>query len=186
MLVLAATSLCALVSSGCYGVTIAPGHRGLFFDPDNGGLQREVLASGYHRVGWRGHIEDFKVTYSTHAEAVRARSQDDVLVDVRVAVRYRPIVAELYELDTEVGSTYYDAVVAPELRSTVRGVFSHHVYVDLQKQDEKLEDEVESDLRRRTRGTHVEISAITLESVAYAETQEAHHDTPTQMMTPLP
>ncbi|MEO6575352.1 MAG: SPFH domain-containing protein [Polyangiaceae bacterium] len=166
-LVLAA-SMGASLCTGCYGETIEPGHRGLFFDPRNGGLQHEVLAPGYHKVGMHGRIDDFDVTYSTNKEEVRTTSQEGLALDLKVAIRYRPVVAELYELDTEVGPNYYEEVVGPEFRSAARGVFARHSYLDLQKNNEKLEDEVEAELRRRTQGKHVEISSITLEAVEYA------------------
>ena len=66
---------------------------------------------------------------------------------------YRPVVTELYELDTEVGPDYYHEVIAPEFRSAARGVFARHSYPDLERNNEKIEDEIEGDLRRRTTGS---------------------------------
>jgi regulator of protease activity HflC (stomatin/prohibitin superfamily) len=161
-------ALCALASSGCYGETIEPGHRGLLFSPKNGGLGHEVLGPGYHKTSAGGRIDDFDVTYSTKTEQMHALSSEGLAVDLRVAVRYRPIVAELYYLDTEIGSNYYDEVIGPEFRSAARGVLARHSYVDLNKVNEKVEDEIEADLRRRTKGKHLEITAVTLEQVEYA------------------
>ena len=47
-------------------------------------------------------------------------------------------------------------------------MFAKHSYLDLKKQNEKVEDEMEQDLRRRTKGKHVEIASITIEAIAYA------------------
>ena len=157
-----------VLCSGCYGETIEPGHRGLLFEPRSGGLSHEVLSPGYHSTSSRGRVDDFDVTYSTKTEAIHALSSEGLGVDLRVAVRYRPIVSELYELDTEVGQNYYDEVIGPEFRSASRGVLAHHSYVDLTKANEKVEDEIETDLRRRTQGRHLEITAVTLEQIEYA------------------
>src|SRR5262249_51413938 len=59
-------------------------------------------------------------------------------------------------------------VVGPEFRTAARGVLARHSYLELQKLNEKIEDEMEVELRRRVNGKHIEISSITLEQVAYA------------------
>jgi regulator of protease activity HflC (stomatin/prohibitin superfamily) len=156
------------LGSGCAGTIVEPGHRGLFFDPKNGGLQHEVLQPGFHKTGMTGRIDDFDVTYSTHREEVRSTSQEGLAMDLRLAVIYRPIISELYELDTEIGPNYYDEVIGPEFRSAARGVFARHSYTELQIKNEKIEDEIEADIRRRVAGKHLEITSVTLEEVAYA------------------
>ncbi|MEO7112001.1 MAG: SPFH domain-containing protein [Polyangiaceae bacterium] len=159
--------------AGCYGETVESGHLALLYDPHDG-LQRDPLGPGYHRLGVCmpfavcKHVEDFDVTYSKHQEEVRTTSQEDLALDLRVAIRYRPIISELYLLDTEVGPNYYDEVVQPEFRSAARGVISRHSYQELQKNNQKIEDEIEEELRRRIKGKHIEISAVTLEGVTYA------------------
>jgi len=47
--------------------------------------------------------------------------------------------AELYELDTEIGTNFYDEVIGPEFRSAARGVFARHSYLDLMKRNEQVE-----------------------------------------------
>jgi regulator of protease activity HflC (stomatin/prohibitin superfamily) len=156
-----AVGACAVA---CGGTMIEPGHRGLVFDPSRGGLQREVIAPGVYRGP--GRIDDFDVTYSTGAEAIHAMTSEALPIDVRVSVIYRPIVAELYQLDAEIGPRYYDEVVGPEFRAAVRAALARHSYVDLPKTNEKLEDEIEDELRRRVHGKHIEIASVTFESLA--------------------
>jgi regulator of protease activity HflC (stomatin/prohibitin superfamily) len=156
------------LSSGCAGTVVEPGHRGLFFDPRSGGLQHDVLQPGYHRTGWYGRIDDFDVTYSTNKETIRTVSQEGLAMDLKLAVIYRPIISELYELDTEIGPNYYEEVIGPEFRSVARGVFARHSYLELQAKNEKIEDEIEAGIRRRVAGKHLEITSVTLEEIAYA------------------
>src|SRR5581483_3993279 len=113
-------------------------------------------------------IDDFDVTYTRRVEEIQTNSKEGLALALRLTLVYRPIVSELYELDTEIGPNYYDEVVGPEFRSAARGVFARHSYTDLQKHNEKIEDEIEVDLRRRIGGKHVEISSITMEAVDYA------------------
>ena len=147
--------------------TVEPGHRGLYFDVRRG-LQHDVLTPGMHWTGLLDHIEDFDVTYSTRTEEVRTTSSEGLQLNLRLAVIYRPVVTELYELDAEVGTDYYHEVIAPEFRSAARGVFARHSYLDLLRKNEQIEDEIEGDLRRRTTGKRVEMASVTLEAIQYA------------------
>ncbi len=159
---------------GCAGVTIQPGQRGLFFDPAAGGLKREVLQPGYHSMSSCfmkkscQYIEVFDVSYQTKKETVSTTSSEGLTMNVDVAVNYRPIIAELYELNTEIGQNYYVDIVSPEFKSAAMGVFARHSHTQLTKLNEKIEDEIEADLRRRIKGKHVEISSVNIEKVHYS------------------
>jgi regulator of protease activity HflC (stomatin/prohibitin superfamily) len=169
-----AIAIAAVGASGCATTTIEPGHRGLYFEPTGGGLKREVLQPGRYKLGWcflyctSNRVDDFDVTYSTRSEEIHTQSVEGLDIALKLSVIYRPIVTELYQLDTEIGSNYYDEVIGPEFRSACRGVFARHSYAELQKKNESIENEVEAEVRRRTAGRHVEISSVTLETVAYA------------------
>jgi SPFH domain / Band 7 family len=167
-------SMTALLGGCGTGALVAPGHRALYFDPDKG-LKHEPLNEGYHRFGVCvhaeercPHVDDFDVTYSTKKEDIRTTSVEGLQMDLKLAVIYRPVISELYELDTQIGMNYYDEVVGPEFRSAARGVFARHSYAELIGKDQKIEDEVEDEVRKRIKGKHVEISSIVLESVDYA------------------
>ncbi|MGO9839012.1 MAG: SPFH domain-containing protein [Polyangiaceae bacterium] len=170
----AALVAAAASTSGCAATTVEPGHRGLYFEPTGGGLRREVLPPGKYKLGFcfltctSNRVDDFDVTFSTRSEDVHTKSAEGLDLDLKLSVIYRPIVSELYQLDTEIGPNYYDEVIAPEFRSACRGVFARHSYTELQKKNESIENEVEAEVRRRTAGRHVEISSVTLEVVNYA------------------
>jgi regulator of protease activity HflC (stomatin/prohibitin superfamily) len=159
---------------GCAGTTVQPGQRGLLFDPSSGGLKREVLQPGYHPVSLCflrascPRIEVFDVSYQTKKEKIATTSAEGLTMELDVAVNYRPIIAELYELNTEIGQNYYDDIVSPEFKSAAIGVFARHSHTELNKLNEKIEDEVEVDLRHRIKGKHVEISSVNIEKVSYS------------------
>lgn len=166
-----AAALLSLLS-GCGYHTVEPGHRGLRFDASSG-LHHEVLQPGRHSLGWCflrdcGRVEDFDTTYSTAHEEIHTSSAEGLALDLHLSVIFRPVISELYELDSEVGQAYYGEVVGPEFRSAARGVFARHSYTDLAGKNEKIEDEIEQEVRRRIRGKHVEIASITLESIGFA------------------
>ncbi len=162
--------------TGCAGALVQPGHRALFFDPSNGGIQHEVLQPGWYRTAcpfWTPgnkcpRVDDFDVTYSTAKEEIHTLSEEKLPLDLHMALKYRPIVSELYLLDTEIGPNYFDEVIGPEFRSAVIGVLAKTSYQDLQKENGKIEDEVEKQLRERLQGKHIEVSSVLIEKVNYA------------------
>jgi regulator of protease activity HflC (stomatin/prohibitin superfamily) len=158
--------LVPLLSSLAGCVTVQPGHRGLYFHPSTG-LSREPLLPGRHWTGI-GRVEDFDITYSTRLETVSTNSSEGLQLELRVAVIYRPVINELYELLTEIGPHYYEEVIGPEFRSAARGIFARHSYLELFRRNEHIEDEVEKTVRRRCAGKHIEILSITLEAIHYA------------------
>lgn len=165
-----------VLGTGCAGATIQPGHRALYFDPGNGGIQHEVLQPGWYRTAcpmWVPdnkcpRVDDFDVTYSTSKEQFHTLSSEGLPLDLHIAVSYRPIVSELYSLDTEIGPNYFDEVVGPEFRSAAIGVFAHTSYADLQKKNGAIEDQIEKALRDRLHGKHIEVSSVLIEKVTYA------------------
>jgi regulator of protease activity HflC (stomatin/prohibitin superfamily) len=164
------------MGAGCAGATIQPGHRALYFDPGNGGIQHEVLQPGWYRTAcmpWVPdnkcpRVDDFDVTYSTSKEQLHTLSSEGLPLELRIAVAYRPIVAELYLLDTEIGPNYFDEVIGPEFRSATIGVFAQTSYVDLQRKNGLIEDQIEKELRQRLKGKHIEVSSVLIEKVTYA------------------
>jgi regulator of protease activity HflC (stomatin/prohibitin superfamily) len=171
------------MGTGCAGTVVQPGHRGLYFDPANGGVQHEVLQPGWYKTwcsaatpeGKCPRIDDFDVTYSTAQEEIKTLSLEKLPIELHLALKYRPIVSELYLLATEIGTNYFDEVVGPEFRSAAIGVLAQVSYQDLQRDNAKIEDLVEKELRRRLKGKHVEVASVLIEKIEYAhEIMEAY------------
>lgn len=172
----ALSMILALGAAGCYRQSVDPGQRGLRYDPHNGGVKPEVLQPGLHSLGNCflrdcGYIETYDVTYQTRKESIFTPSSEGLSMDVKVTVMYRPVISELYQLHSEIGKDYYEAVVGPEFRSAARNVLARHSYTTLVGQLEKIEDEVEAEVRRRILGKHIEVASITLEQVKYASAE---------------
>jgi regulator of protease activity HflC (stomatin/prohibitin superfamily) len=175
------TALLIAVSLGamaCGRQAVEPGQRGLRYDPHNGGVKPEVLQPGLHSLGWCfmrdcGYVETYDITYQTKKESVFTPSSEGLAMDVKVVVMFRPVTSELYQLHTEIGKDYYEVVVGPEFRSAARNVLARHSYTTLVGQLEKIEDEIEAEVRRRTLGKHIEVASITIEQVKYASPEIA-------------
>jgi regulator of protease activity HflC (stomatin/prohibitin superfamily) len=165
-------ALACVTLMGCSGVLIEPGHRGLYFDPSYGGLQREIPQPGWYRTPcgiFRSacpRVEDFDVTFKTKKESADTISRDGHAMRVDGSVTFRPILVELRELDLELGAKYYDEVVSPEFRDVLRTVLARYVVEEARRSNARLEGEIASELRARLRGKHIEISAVMLDKLA--------------------
>lgn len=171
-------ALLGVSAIGCGRQAVEPGQRGLRYDPHGGGVKPEVMQPGSYSLGWCfmrdcGYIETYDITYQTRKEALFTPSAEGLAMDVRVSVMYRPVVSELFQLHTEVGRDYYEAVLGPHFRSAARSVLARHSYTNLVGQLGKIEEEIVTEVKRRVQGKHVEISGITLENVKYASPEIA-------------
>jgi regulator of protease activity HflC (stomatin/prohibitin superfamily) len=159
--------------TGCASALVETGHMGIVFDPKQG-VRHDPVGPGYYRLSWScgpmtcPRIDDFDITFSTKKEDISTTSQEGLALQTHMAIIYRPIVTELYELDTEVGLSYYDEVVGPEFRSAARGVLARHSYQELMSRNQQIEDEIENEVRQRIKGKHVEVASITMERIDYA------------------
>jgi len=156
-----------IVLGGCGGTMVEPGHLGLVFDSKDG-LHHEVLAPGFHRIGRSAKVIDYDVTYSTRIEPMKLITIEGLPVEVKLAVLYRPVSSELYQLETETGPRYYDEVLGPELRGVVREEVAKQSYIELMHGGEKLEDPIERAVRDRIAGKHVELESVTLQTITLA------------------
>jgi regulator of protease activity HflC (stomatin/prohibitin superfamily) len=152
----------------CSTATIEPGHRALVFAPDRGGLQREVLMPGVYHLHAGDRIEDIDVTYARRELPVRATTRDGAPLEADITVVYRPIMSELYQLETEEGPGYYERVIAPELLGASRDVLEHTSKDEDLARTSKLDASLEAAARRATKGKHVEIAQIVVEKVEVA------------------
>jgi hypothetical protein len=178
-----ALAIAVAAAGGCRTYqTIETGHKGLRFDPhEQGGTRREILPEGRYMLGHFcglhacSRIIDFDVTYTTAHEDIKTTSKDNLTFDVKLAIIYKPIVSQLYELATEVSTNdFYREVVQPEFRSAASRVFARHSWTELGAEKEKVENEIESDVQRRIKDKHIEISSITIEFVLPAEIRAAN------------
>lgn len=154
-----------LFACACGGAVIEPGHRGLLFDPKGGGLRQEILVPGYHRLASGARIEDYSVLYETRSAAVRATTSDGVAIELGIAIVYRPIVAELYDLAVESGHRYYETTIAPAVLAAAHEVIERTPLDELHRHVAPIELEIESAARKRAHGRHVEIASVVVASV---------------------
>jgi regulator of protease activity HflC (stomatin/prohibitin superfamily) len=109
-----------LATTGC--ATIAPGHAGVLTTA-RAGVQPQPLGEGMHLVSPLSRVDDFDLRAQERNEDLIATSSDGVPIQARTSlVTYSIVPGELVALDRELGPGYYDVIVRPIVRSTVRRV----------------------------------------------------------------
>ncbi len=151
--------------AGCAS-SIPEGHVGLFVHASSG-VGREVLHEGlYWHMPWT-HIIEFSAQWNEYEEKMHVLTQDDVHLDVQGGIAVRPIVNELYALEQDLGTRWYDTIVQSAFFTATRTVLAHYNMVDIPENSEKIENEIREHVAQRIAGHHLELGRIALQHIDY-------------------
>jgi regulator of protease activity HflC (stomatin/prohibitin superfamily) len=161
---------CALLA-GCTS-TVPPGKVGLYVYA-NKGLDKQVLREGlYWHMPWN-HVILFPAQWNEYEEKMNVLTADDVSLNVQAGVAVRPNVGELYDLQRDLGTQYYDTVVQSAFFTATRTVLAHYNMVDIPENSEKIEAEIREHVEQRLKGHHLELGRIALQHIDYPPTVQA-------------
>lgn len=150
---------------GCAS-SIPAGSVGLYVYAGRG-LDTHVLNEGlYWHWPWN-HILLFPSQWNEYEEKMHVLTQDDVHLEVQGGIAIRPKVAELYQLQQDLGVRYYETVVQSAFFTATRTVLAHYNMVDLPENSEKIENEIRSHVEERIAGHHLELGRIALQHIDY-------------------
>ena len=155
----------ALLVAGCT-TTIPEGRVGLFVFAGKG-LDTHILHEGlYWHAPWT-HIVEFPAQWNEYEERMHVLTQDDVHLDVQAGIAIRPLLAELYQLQQDLGTRYYDTIVQSAFFTATRTVFAHYNMVDIPENSEKIEEEIRQHVDGRITGHHLELGRVALQHIDY-------------------
>ena len=155
--------LLALLLGGC--ATIPSGSAAVLLGP---GGDIEVLGEGVHVVSPLARVEPYDLRAQERDENLIGLTSDGVPVEARTSlVTYSIAPDELVALERTVGRGYYDVIVRPVVRSTVRRVLSGYradqldaaTIVGVQRQITQL-------AAARLRPFHIVLDSIDLRTLA--------------------
>jgi regulator of protease activity HflC (stomatin/prohibitin superfamily) len=152
-------------------VVILPGHGGVVYD-----LFRGTRLGAYQREGltvkfpWnRMYIYDLRLQRTP--VQVHALSREGMVVDIDVAVLYRPIAEDLPRLHKAIGPEYVDRTVVPLTIGAVREYVAQHDSQELYTVDaQALQAEIISATRGNLARHYVAISDLVLERLTLPKT----------------
>jgi regulator of protease activity HflC (stomatin/prohibitin superfamily) len=154
--------LCAVfLSSGC--ATVIEGHeRGLYYSAGQG-LQHDLVGSGWHwHLPWN-HFTTYDLRWNAHEEEVHIHSKDNLHLNVTLAAVVRPIPAELYQLETEVGPRFYEELVRPAIFAAARDASARFTHLQIATQTHEYEEAVQGALTEHLKGKHLELEAVAVQ-----------------------
>ncbi len=160
-----------VVLAGCFS-SVPEGKVGLFVYASEG-LDRHALKEGvYWHWPWN-YIVLFPSQWNEYEEKMHVLTQDDVHLDVQAGIGIRPVIAELYQLQQDLGIRYYDTIVQSAFFTATRTVFAHYNMVDIPENSEKIENEIRAHVAQRIAGHHLELGRIALQHIDYPPSVQA-------------
>lgn len=153
--------LCALVLAlfGC--ISVVDTHERALLTTTAGVTKKTFGPGWYFRLPWN-HYKTYDVRWKQHEEEIDVTTKDGLHIKSTITVVSRPNPAELYELDLDVGSSYYEQLVRPALYASVRDAGAKFDHLQASKQTGEVEAAIKAALVQRLTGHHLEIDEVAL------------------------
>lgn len=157
--------LALAVFVGC-GTTIPGGYEGLYWGKYSG-VDTTIYPTGF-KWNWAWNdVVLYDIRWKTENENVDILSNDDLHMEVEVALRVRPKPNEIYFLHQEIGPDYYQQVVQQQFRSISRSVFAQYKYNDIPKRSVEIQNAILSQLNSTLNGKHIDLDAVEIKHIEY-------------------
>jgi len=167
-------------AAACFGLsacaTIPPGHAGVVLRPS--GVERRPLSEGISFIGPLASVETYDLRAQEQKEDMAALSADGMMLEANASVlTFHPAAAELVDLARQTGPDYYQVLVRPIVRASVRRVLAGYRADALDTpRILKAEAEATEDVARRLRPYHVVVDAISLRTLQITPRSAAYQD----------
>lgn len=147
---------------------ISPGEVGLMWRPYSSGLSQKPLESRVQTYMPWNSVYVYSIQWVSHQEKVEVLTRDDLTITVSAAIIIRPIENEIYELEMEIGRSYYEKVVKPQFRTAIRNILSAYNMVSISKETPNVSAQIKKSLAEKLKDKHVEIDDVIIDDVEYS------------------
>ncbi len=155
--------------SNCW-TTVKGGEVGVLWKPWNEGLVQQPVPSGVHLLFPWNDIFIYSTQWSSHIETVDVLTQDDLKIDVTAVIIMRPLYAEIFTLQKEIGPDYYKKLVKAEFRASVRNAAAKYQMIQISKNAPVIANDIKNAVNERIKQKHLEISNVVIDDVVYSKT----------------
>src|SRR5215467_4852975 len=153
------------IATGCAS-SVPAGSVGLFVYASKG-VDKAVYKEGlYWHWPWN-YLVLYNAQWNEYEEKMHVLTQDDVHLEVQAGIAVRPNIREIFELQEDLGSRYYDTIVQSAFFTATRIVLAHYNMVDIPENSEKIENEIRTHVVQRIAGHHLELGRIALQHIDY-------------------
>lgn len=157
-------------------LTIDPGERGVLFKRFSGGLEKEnVYNQGFHVVAPWNKMYLYDVRTNENFENMEVLSKNGLTIKVELSYRYQPDPNKIGYLHDEIGPSYLDRIIKPEIRSATREVIGKYLPEELYStKREAIQDEIFQRTSENVSLKYLILDAVLIREVELPQTlQEA-------------
>lgn len=128
-----------LASAGSMFLTIQPGEQGVLFKRFGGGLDvKNTYGPGFHVIAPWNNMFIYDTRLQEKAETMDVLSNNGLSIKVDVSMRYKPVDEKIGYIHNEVGPTYLDRIIIPEVRSATRKIIGKYTPEELYSQKREV------------------------------------------------
>ena len=145
MIILAFVGLILLVGlSNSLFMTVDPGQKGILFKRFAGGLDKEnIYDQGFHIIAPWNEMIVYDIRLQEAFEKMSVLSKNGLTIAVELSYRYQPQPDKVGYLHDDIGPTFLDRIIKPEIRSATREVIGKYLPEELYStKREAIQDEI--------------------------------------------
>ena len=156
-------------------LTIDPGYNGILFKRFGGGLNKEkIYTQGFHVIAPWNKMYIYDVRIQESAEEMTVLSKNGLNIVVDCSYRYQPKSQMLGYLHDEIGATYHERIMLPEIRSATREVIGKYLPEELYStKREAIQDEIFQSTKQAVEEKHIILDAVLIRGVTLPESLQA-------------
>ena len=153
-------------------LTIEPGEKGVLFKRFGGGLDKETIyPQGFHVIAPWNDMHVYNVKIQENYEAMEVLSKNGLSIKIDLSFRYNAIENKIGHLHDNIGKSYVNSIVKPEIRSVTREVIGNYLPEELySSRREAIEDEIYAQTKARVESKYINIDAILIRDVTLPPT----------------
>ena len=164
-----------LALSNSIFLTIDPGQRGVLFKRFGGGLDKQhIYKQGFHIIApWNTmYVYDVRVNEAFEKMTVLSKNGLNIIVDL--SYRFLPNADKIGYIHDEIGFTYQDRIIIPEIRSATREVIGKYLPEELySSKREAIQDEIFQRTSESIAEKNLILDAVLIREVTLPETLQA-------------
>lgn len=163
LLMVVATGLFAVTFPAC--TTVNSGMGAIEWTP-SGGTSKGNLGEGYHLVSPFSQIYQYDLREQEHQEQLEVLANNGLSIVLDTSILYKPVSTEIFFLQTEIGSDYYQVLLAPILRSGARKVVGRYTPEEIYStRREEVERDILQEVTRKVQSSHLQVDGILIRDV---------------------
>ena len=156
-------------------LTIDPGQKGVLFKRFGGGLKKEkVYNQGFHVIAPWNKMFIYDIRIDEDFEVMEVLSSNGLTIKVELSYRYNPIPSQIGFLHDEIGSSYLERILKPEIRSATREVIGKYLPEELySSKREAIQDEIFQRTAEACNEKYIMVDAVLIREVALPDKLKA-------------